>query len=61
MIIELSPILRSDFSADTFADFAHKVYICVRNIADGYDRVDIICDRYFDDSLKNMKGDMALS
>ena len=23
------------------------------NIANGYDRVDIICDRYFDNSLKN--------
>ena len=52
IIIELSPILRCDFNADTFADFAHKLYIHVMNLAEGYDRVDVICDRYFDDSLK---------
>ena len=45
IIIELSPILRNDFSADTFTHLMH--------ISDGYDPVDITCDRYFDNSLKN--------
>ena len=57
IIIELSPILRIDFSADTFADFAYKLYVHVMNIAEGYHRVDIICDRYFDESLKNQTRD----
>ena len=53
IIIELNPILRCDFSTNTYDDFAQKIYIHIMNIAEGYDRVDIISDRYFDNSLKN--------
>ena len=53
IIIELSPILRCDFSANTIDDFAQTIYIHIMNIADGYDRVDIVCDHYFDNSLKS--------
>ena len=54
MIIELSAILRSSFSAISSNDFAGKIYAYIIDIATGYDRVDIVCNRYFESSLKSL-------
>ena len=54
IIIELSAILRCAFNAITFNDFAGKIYTYITDIATGYDRVDIVCDRYFENSLKSL-------
>ena len=54
IIIELSAILRCAFNAITFNDFAGKIYTYITDIATGYDHVDIVCDRYFENSLKSL-------
>ena len=54
VIIELSAILRCSFNAIIFNDFAGKIYAYIIDIATGYDRVDIVCDRYFENSLKSL-------
>ena len=35
-------------------NFADKIYAYIIDIATGYDRVDIVCDRYFENSLKSL-------
>ena len=52
IIIELSAIFRRAFTASSFLDFAHQVYAYIMAMADGFDRIDVIADRYFKDSLK---------
>ena len=47
LIVELSPILRHDFKPDTFLHFAHMVYDYIIKVDQDYDRIDVICDRYF--------------
>ena len=54
IIIELSAILRCAFNAITFNDFAGKIYTYITDIATGYDRIDIVCDRYFENSLESL-------
>ena len=54
IIIKLSAILRCSFNAITFNDFAGKIYAYIIDIATGYDRVDIVCDKYFENSLKSL-------
>ena len=57
ILIELSPILRLDFNADTFLSFSLKVYRHIIDLGKMYDRIDVICDRYFDNSLKTQTRD----
>ena len=54
IIIELSAILRCSFNAITFNDFAGKIYAYIIDIAIGYDRVDIVSDKYFENSIKSL-------
>ena len=54
IIIELSAILRCSFNAITSNDFAGKMFAYIIDIATGYDRVDIVCDSYFENSLKSL-------
>ena len=54
IIIELSAVLRCSFNVITFNDFAGKIYAYIIDIATGYDRVDIVCDKYFENSLKSL-------
>ena len=53
VIIELSPLLRNSTTSSTFGEFSTKLLNTINRLSIGYDRVDIICDRYFEDSLKN--------
>ena len=54
IIIEVSSILRklSNMSADNFYEFAVVFYIYVIRLAEGFDRLDVVFDRYFKNSLK---------
>ena len=54
IIVEASLILRklSNVSADNFYEFAVVFYSYVIRLAIGFDRLDIIFDRYFKNSLK---------
>ena len=57
IVIELSPLLRNSLNVSTFGNFGEKLLGVVLRLAFGYDRIDIICDRYFEDSLKNQTRD----
>ena len=52
IIIELSPILRLDFKYATFLMFAQKAYAHIIDLGKDYGRIDVICDKYFTNSLK---------
>ena len=55
LIIELSPIvfrLAETPSVHSFHDFAVLVYHHIKDLAHDYQRVDVVCDRYFNGSLK---------
>ena len=54
IIIELSAILRCPFNAIIFNVFAGKVYAYIIDIATGYYPFDIVCNRYFENSLKSL-------
>jgi len=54
IIIELSAIMRCPFDAKIFDDFAVKVYNHILGMAEGNNRIDVICDRYFETSHKNL-------
>ena len=54
IVIELSAILRCSFNAIIFNVFVGNVYAYIIDIATGYDRFDIVCDRYFENSLKSL-------
>ena len=56
IIIELSAILRCDFYAKTFVDFAYKIYNYIIDLWQEYDRIDVVCDRYFENSWKTQTG-----
>ena len=53
-IVKASPILRklSNVSADNFYEFAVVFYNYVIRLAEGFDRSDVVFDRYFKNSLK---------
>ena len=53
----MSPILRHDFKPDTFLHFAHMVYDYIIKLGQDYDRIYVICDRYFEKSLKTQARD----
>ena len=53
IIIKLSAIQRCSFNAITFNDFAGKIYAYIIDIATGYDRVGIVCNRYFEKSSRS--------
>ena len=54
IIIELSPLLRGNNQSGTFFEFALRLFNDICRISYDYSRVDIVCDRYFEDSLKNL-------
>ena len=54
LLIELSPMFRSDTHSGTFEEFTRRLFNNIKKMSSGYSRVDIICDRYFNNSLKNL-------
>ena len=54
LIIEMSPIIHkfSGINVDTYHDFAYVLYRYCLILASGFDRLDVIWDRYFKQSLK---------
>ena len=55
IILEMSPIIRAascSTGIENFSDFAVIIYHHVAKLSHGYDRVDLIFDRYFQESLK---------
>ena len=54
LLIELSPVFRRDTHYGTFEEFTRRLLNNVKKFPSGYSRVDIICDRYFNNSLKNL-------
>ena len=54
IIVKTSTILQCSFNPITFNNFAGKIYVFIIDIVTGYDRVDIVCDRYFENSLKSL-------
>ena len=54
LLIELNPMFRSDTHSDTFEEFARRLFNNNKKSFSDYSRVDIICDRYFNNSLKNL-------
>ena len=54
IITKLIAILPCSFNAITFNDFAGKIYAYIIDIAIGYDRVDIVSDKYFENSIKSL-------
>ena len=54
IIVEASPILRksSNVSVYIFYEFAVVFYNYVIRLAEGFDRLDVVFDRYFKNSLK---------
>ena len=59
VIVELSPLIfkYGEIPVDTFGDFAVLLYRKVMELAKSYDRVDVVFDRYFTDSLKEQTRD----
>ena len=54
LIVELSPMFRSDNHSGSFESFSKRLFNVIKKLSSGFSRVDIICDRYFTDSLKNL-------
>ena len=54
IVLEASPLIRklSHVPVESFHDFSAVLYQHISKLATGFDRVDIIFDRYFKDSLK---------
>ena len=54
IVIELSPIVKSRecVTCTNFHHFASIIYRHIMSLASGYERCDVIADRYFDGSLK---------
>ena len=54
LLIELSPKFKSDTYSGTFEEFTRRLLNNIKKLSSGYSRVDIICDWYFNNSLKNL-------
>ena len=54
LLIELSPKLKSDTYSGTFEEFTRRLFNNIKKLSSGYSLVDIICDWYFNNSLKNL-------
>ena len=54
LLVELSSMFRSDTHSGTFEEFARRLFNDIKKFYSGYSRVDIICDMYFNNSLKNL-------
>ena len=54
IVIEMSAMImmKANCNAETFHDFALILYNYIMDIAKDFERVDIVCDQYFDNSLK---------
>ena len=54
LLIELSPIFRSDTHFGTFEEFTRRLFNNIKKLSSSHSGVYIICDRYFNNSLKNL-------
>ena len=54
IIIELSPVVfrQADKPINHFNDSGVPIYNHMMDVAQSYQRIDVLCDRYFQDSLK---------
>ena len=54
IVLEASPLIRklSNVPVESFHEFSAVLYQHISKFATGFDRVDLIFDRYFKDSLK---------
>ena len=54
MVVEMSTVIQinANVPVSTFDDFSKLLYIYILNLSKGYKRVDIVCDRYLEDSIK---------
>ena len=55
IVIEFSAIIRfhCNIKVNTFNDFAKSIYAYVMELSANFHRIDVICDQYFEKSLKN--------
>ena len=54
LLIELSPMFRSDTHSGTFQEFARRLFNNISKLSSSYSRVNIISGRYFNNNLKNL-------
>ena len=54
LIVELSPLFRKTNHTGSFEMFSQRLFNEIRKISIGFSKVDVVCDRYFKDSLKNL-------
>ena len=47
-------MFRCDNHSGSFESFSKRLFNVIKKLSSGFSRVDIICDRYFTDSLKNL-------
>ena len=55
LVLEMSPIIRAkscSSGTECFSDFAVIIYHHVMKLSHGYNRIDLVFDRYFEESLK---------
>ena len=54
LLIELSLKFRSDTHSGTFEELARRLFNNIKKLSTGYSHADIICDRCFENNLKNL-------
>ena len=54
LLIERSPMFSSGTHSGTFGEFARQLFNNIKKLFSVYSRVDIICDEYLNNSLKNL-------
>ena len=47
-------MFRSDTHSGTFEELTRQLFNNIKKLSSGYWRVDIICDQYFNNSVKNL-------
>ena len=54
LLIELSLMFRSDTHSGTFEELARRLFNNIKKLPTGYSHADTICDRCFENNLKNL-------
>ena len=54
LIVELSPLFRKTNHSGSFEMFDQQLFSEIWKMSSGFSRVDVICDQYFRNSLKNL-------
>ena len=53
-MIKVSPVFRSDTYSGTFEEFTQQLFNNIKKLSSEYSCVVIICNQYFNNSLKNL-------